>query len=128
MNKIDKLPDDAVKIMNSEDYVDRKGNIYSFDNRPGRSGDLFIREQTTSNGYKYCNVKYCIDGEYMNITKKVNKIVATAFIPNPDNLPIVIHKNNNKLDNRVENLKWGTISENRKDDFKYHKGKPKNIL
>ena len=43
MKKINKLPDDAVKIINSEDYVDKKGNIYSFDNRYGHSKDLFIR-------------------------------------------------------------------------------------
>ena len=55
-------------------------------------------------------MRCCINGKYRNITKKVNKIVATAFLPNPDNLPVVMHKNNNKLDNRVENLQWGTLS------------------
>lgn len=64
-------------------------------------------------------MRYCINGKYRNITKKVNKIVATAFLPNPNNLPIVMHKNNNKLDNRVENLQWGAVSENTRDDFTY---------
>ena len=70
MNRIDKLPDDAVKIVNSEDYVDKKGNIYSIDNRSGHSKDLFIREQVISNGYKYCNIRYYINGKYKNITNK----------------------------------------------------------
>jgi hypothetical protein len=42
----------------------------------------------------------------------LHRVIATHFIPNPDNLPHVNHKNGNKKDNRVENLEWVTPQQN----------------
>lgn len=50
---------------------------------------------------------------YKNI--KLHRLVAETYIPNPDNLPVVMHLNDDPTDNRVENLKWGTQKQNVND-------------
>lgn len=59
---------------------------------------------------KYKTVALCKDGKVY--PKLVHRLVAEAFIPNPDNKPNVDHIDTNPLNNNVENLRWVTQSEN----------------
>jgi hypothetical protein len=58
----------------------------------------------------YCQVSLCKYGKQKSI--KVHRIVAMAFIQNPNNLPFINHKDEAKDNNSVENLEWCTRSYN----------------
>ena len=93
-------------------YISRQGLLYSRIT-PGnhKLGDKYRRRNkkySLSNG-KY--VKY-YRVEIQGKKYYVHRLVAQVYIPNPDNLPCVAHKNNNPLDNRVSNLYWCTQQEN----------------
>lgn len=69
-------------------------------------------------GLMYKMVVLCKDGE--SKTCSVHRLVAQAFIPNYDNLPEVNHKDQDTLNNRVDNLEWCT----RQYNIDYSKSKP----
>lgn len=52
------------------------------------------------------------EGLYQVSTMGRVKIVARAFIPNPEGKPVIHHRNKKRADNRVDNLKWVTYAEN----------------
>ena len=60
-------------------------------------------------GKNFLRVDFTVDG--IKTHHNVNRLVAEAFLPNPDNLPKISHINFNPLDNNVKNLKWTINSE-----------------
>ena len=58
----------------------------------------------------YLHVVLCKNNKIKNF--RINRLVALAYIPNPEKKPQVDHKNRIKTDNRVENLRWATHLEN----------------
>lgn len=86
-------------------YVDEDGNIYS-----RKSGELReIKQYPKTHGYLYVVLHKNGKKYYL----RVHRLIAKAFIPNPDNLPEVNHKDENKVNNRVDNLEWCTSSDNK---------------
>jgi hypothetical protein len=61
-----------------------------------------------------------IDGYYVvnlisdegNFHRRVNRLVAIEFLDNPESLPVVHHKDHNKLNNHISNLEWTTVKQN----------------
>lgn len=72
-------------------------------NRKGHEIKAYLKQ-----GYKYAVIRY----RGTNVNKAIHRIVAEAFIPNPDGKPQVNHKDGNKLNNTVSNLEWVTAKEN----------------
>lgn len=61
-----------------------------------------MKQREDKDGYLLVNL--CVSG--LKVTEKVHRLIAQKYIPNPNKLPEVNHKNAIKTDNRVENLEW----------------------
>ena len=89
-----------------------------------RKRQQILKPRANKGGYLYVNFK--INGKNTNFA--IHRLVAKAFLPNPNNFPEVNHKNSDTTDNRVENLEWCDSSYNlnysyRKQENKDCRGK-----
>lgn len=84
----------------SDYHVTKEGTVYS-----NKRGVWKIRKTSLSNTGR---VRVRLKNKWYNVAR----LVAMVYIPNPDNLPVVMHLDNNPTNNKVENLRWGTQSDN----------------
>lgn len=74
----------------------------------------------------YHSVVLCKDKKHVRRT--IHRLVATTFIPNPDNLPEVDHINRNKKDNTLTNLRWVTSTDNRLNRVILNRSTPEHYI
>lgn len=94
--------------------VSNKGNVRSLDRKVNFlhgtkiSRGKLLKPGANAEGYLFVTLSK------NNIVRpaRINRLVASAFIPNPGNLPSVNHKDKNRKNNNVENLEWCTVEYN----------------
>ena len=78
-------------------YVSNLGNV-----RRDFKGERTPVKPVVLNGYHYVQIPI----GWLWKVKSVHRIVAEAFVANPDGFPVVNHKDGNRLNNRADNLEW----------------------
>lgn len=99
--------------------IEGKKTNYFISNMGRLKSNFFGKEKrmqssSKNNNYVTCSLRLNRTTYYPT---RVHRLVAEAFIPNPDNLPQINHINCIKHDNRVENLEWCTSQHNIRHSF-----------
>ena len=99
-----------MEIEGYENYlIHIDGRVYN------KKFDRFLKPVVNNRGYLYVNLWKDAKQKIMT----VHRLLGKAYIPNPENKPCIDHKDNNTLNNNIENLRWATISENNSNRIVY---------
>lgn len=103
------MTDDFIPIRGFPDYyINKNGDILSTKN--GR--EMIIKQHEDKDGYLFVNI---YDANGLPRTKKIHRLLAENFIDNPSNAPLVCHNDDNRQNNQLSNLRWGTNKTNSDD-------------
>lgn len=98
-------PSRVIEGFNSKYIITSTGKV--FNNFTGAE-----MKQKNTLGYKAVALRVFDGQKSIQRLLKIHRLVAEYFIPNPQKLPVVNHKDGNKENNVVENLEWCTVKEN----------------
>ena len=91
--------------------IDGYNNNYSISNKgniKNNNTERILKQTINRDGYH--RLSLYVDRKQKTV--EIHRLVAIAFIPNPENKPCVDHINNNTSDNNINNLRWATHKEN----------------
>ena len=74
-----------------------------------------VLKYNVSDKCRYLTAGLCLNGKVKSY--RIHRLVAKAFIPNPNNYEWVLHSDDNPRNNTVGNLRWGTPKDNTRDRF-----------
>lgn len=95
------------KIRDTDFLISKEGKIYT------PAGKLLSTWIENNTGYMLFRI--CFEGKTR--CYRLHRILAECWIPNPDNLPFVKHKNDDKKNNSVDNLEWGANPDNVQEGY-----------
>lgn len=98
-------PSRIIEGFNNKYIVTSSGKVYN--NLTG----VEMKQKNTL-GYKAVALRVFDGKKSIQKIYKIHRLVAYYFIPNPNNLPIVNHKDGDKTNNNIDNLEWCTVKEN----------------
>jgi hypothetical protein len=92
--------------------IAKDGRVLSISNGKNK-GDIIMKPSKEGGGYLRINLRK--NGNTTQV--KIHRLVANAFIPNPNNYPVINHIDGNRINNTIENLEWCTHKYNLNNAF-----------
>lgn len=90
--------------------IDEFGNVFCTKFKTERKINTWVEINT---GYRLVRIRK----NRKVVCFRIHRLVAECFLPNPNNLPYVKHKRDNRTDNSVYNLEWGECSDNTQEGY-----------